>query len=60
MYSFVNTNYTVAGSQRLILKVDEGPLVVLGDIRFTGNEHYPDTKNFQEYVVGQTRSRLPA
>ena len=59
-YSFASINYTILNSQRLILKVDEGPLVVLGDIRFTGNEHYPDTKNFQEYIIGQTRVRFPA
>ena len=59
-YSFVNTNYTIVNSQRLVLKVDEGPLVVLGDIRFTGNEHYRDTKNFQEYIIGQTRQRFPS
>ena len=59
-YSFVNTNYTILNSRHLVLKVDEGPLVVLGDIRFTGNEHYPDTKNFQEYIIGQTRQRFPS
>ena len=40
--------------------MDEGPLVVLGDIRFTGNDHYKDPANFQQYIIGQTRERFPA
>ena len=59
-YSFASINYNILNSQRLVLKVDEGPLVVLGDIRFTGNEHYVDTANFKEYIIGQTRQRFPA
>ena len=42
------------------MKVDEGPLVVLGDIRFTGNDHYKDVTNFQQYIIGQTRERFPS
>ena len=59
-YSFVSTNYTILGPQHLVLKVDEGPLVALGDIRFTGNDHYKDVSNFQQYIIGQTRQRFPA
>ena len=59
-YSYVNTSYTIADGKHLVLKVDEGPLVALGDIRFTGNEHFPDTTNFQQYIIGQTRERFPA
>ncbi len=59
-YSFVSTNYTILNAKHLVLKVDEGPLVLLGDIRFTGNEHYKDPTNFQQYIIGQTRERFPA
>ena len=59
-YTFVSANYTIVNSKRLQLKVDEGPLVILGDIRFIGNDHYKDTTNFQQYIVGQTRERFPA
>ena len=59
-YTFVNVSYAIVNSQDLQLKVDEGPLVRLGDIRFTGNAHYPDTENFKQYIIGQTRERFPA
>ena len=59
-YAFVNTSYTIVDPKHLQLKVDEGPLVLLGDIHFIGNDHYPDTTNFQQYIIGQTRERFPA
>ena len=59
-YAFVSTSYTILNPKHLVLKVDEGPLVVLGDIRFTGNEHYKDVANFQQYIIGQTRERFPS
>ena len=59
-YAYVSVNYTIADAKHLALKVNEGPLVALGDIRFTGNDHYPDTTNFQQYIIGQTRERFPA
>ncbi len=59
-YSFVSTSYTIVDGKHLVLKVDEGPLVLLGDIRFTGNDHYRDVTNFQQYIIGQTRERFPA
>ena len=59
-YSFVSSNYTIVDGRHLQLKVDEGPLVILGDIRFIGNDHYKDPANFQQYVIGQTRERFPA
>ena len=59
-YTFVNVNYTIVNSRELRLNVEEGPLVSLGDIRFTGNEHYPNTDNFKQYIIGQTRGRFPA
>ncbi len=59
-YTFVNVNYVIASPQNLRLEVKEGPLVVLGDIRFTGNDHYPNTDNFKQYIIGQTRERFPS
>ncbi len=58
-YAFVNVSYTVVSNQQLTLKVQEGPLVKLGDLDFTGNRTFPDPTNFQEYIVGQTRERYP-
>ena len=58
-YTFVSTNYTIVNNRNLQLKVDEGPLVVLGDIEFKGNEHFKDPKNFRDYIIGQTRERFP-
>ncbi len=59
-YAFVGSNYTIVDRTHLQLKVDEGPLVVLGDIRFIGNDHFKDPGNFQQYIIGQTRERFPA
>ena len=59
-YTYISTSYTIVDGKHLVLKVNEGPLVELGDIRFTGNDHYPDTTNFQQYIIGQTRERFPA
>ncbi len=59
-YSFVSTSYTILNPKHVVLKVDEGPLVLLGDIRFTGNDHYHDVTNFQQYIIGQTRERFPS
>ena len=59
-YTFVDTNYTVVNSKLLRLNVKEGPLVILGDIKFNGNEHFKDPTNFQQYIIGQTRERFPA
>ncbi len=59
-YSFVSSNYTIIDSKHLQLKVEEGPLVILGDIRFLGNDHFKDPTNFQQYIIGQTRERFPA
>lgn len=58
-YTFANISYTIVNANVLSLKVDEGPLVKLGGITFSGNRHYADPANFQEYIVGQTRERYP-
>ncbi|HZE13821.1 MAG TPA: POTRA domain-containing protein, partial [Chthoniobacterales bacterium] len=54
-YAKVNVRYTVAG-ERLILDINEGPLVSLGLVNFVGNEHQPADVLF-EYAVGPTRER---
>jgi outer membrane protein assembly complex protein YaeT len=54
-YAKVNVRYTVAG-ERLILDINEGPLVSLGMVNFVGNEHQPSDVLF-EYAVGPTRER---
>ena len=59
-YTFVDVNYTIVNRRDLQLKVDEGPLVVLGDIHVNGNDHFKDPTNFQQYIIGQTRERFPA
>ncbi len=59
-YTFVSTNYNIVNARNLQLTVNEGPLVVLGDIDFTGNEQFKDPQNFREYIIGQTRERFPA
>lgn len=59
-YPFAEGSYRIAGPKELLLIVEEGPLVALGDIRFTGNEHFKDPSNFQQYIIGTTRERFPA
>lgn len=59
-YAFAAGSYKIAGPREVTLTAEEGPLVALGAIRFTGNASYPDDRNFQEYVIGTTRERFPA
>jgi outer membrane protein insertion porin family len=59
-YAFVETSDTINNPKLLTLKVNEGPLVTLGDITITGNTHYPDPTKFQQYIIGQTRARFPS
>src|ERR1041384_4374807 len=54
-YAKVNVRYTVNGD-RLILDINEGPLVTLGLVNFVGNEHQPAEVLF-DYAVGPTRER---
>jgi outer membrane protein insertion porin family len=54
-YAKVNVRYTIDGD-RLILDVNEGPLVTLGLVNFVGNQHEPADILF-EYAVGPTRER---
>jgi outer membrane protein insertion porin family len=54
-YAKVNVRYTIEGD-RLILDVNEGPLVTLGLVNFVGNQHQPSEVLF-DYAVGPTRER---
>lgn len=54
-YAKVNVRYTINGD-RLILDINEGPLVTLGLVNFVGNQHQPADVLF-EYAVGPTRER---
>src|SRR4051794_16942586 len=54
-YAKVNVRYTINGD-RLILDINEGPLVTLGLVNFVGNEHETSDVLF-EYAVGPTRER---
>src|SRR6478672_3633604 len=55
-YAKVNVRYAIEGGDRLVLTVNEGPLVTLGLVNFVGNEHQPSDVLF-EYAVGPTRER---
>jgi outer membrane protein insertion porin family len=54
-YAKVSVRYTINGD-RLILDINEGPLVTLGLVNFVGNQHQPADILF-EYAVGPTRER---
>lgn len=58
-YAKVDVRYTIEGGNRLLLTIDEGPLVTLGLINFVGNEHETTEKLF-EYALGPTRQRYPS
>ena len=55
-YAKVDVHYRIESGERLVLEINEGPLVTLGLINFIGNAHEPSEKLF-EYVVGPTRER---
>jgi outer membrane protein insertion porin family len=55
-YAKVDVHYTIEAGERLVLDINEGPLITLGPINFIGNAHEPSEKLF-EYVVGPTRER---
>ena len=55
-YAKVNVHYTIEAGDRLVLDINEGPLVTLAQINFIGNDHEPTEKLF-DYVVGPTRQR---
>ena len=59
-YAFVETSDAINNPRQLTLKVNEGPLVSLGTVTITGNAHFKDPTEFQQYIIGQTRARFPS
>jgi outer membrane protein assembly complex protein YaeT len=55
-YAKVDVHYTIEAGDRLVLDINEGPLITLAQINFIGNDHEPTEKLF-DYVVGPTRQR---
>src|SRR6478672_8828369 len=53
-YAKVNVRYAIEGGDRLLLEINEGPLVTLGLVNFVGNQHQSSDVLF-EYAVGPTR-----
>ncbi|MFL6542558.1 MAG: outer membrane protein assembly factor [Chthoniobacterales bacterium] len=55
-YAKVDVRYSIERGNRILLTVEEGPLVTLGQINFVGNQHEPAEKLF-DFAVGPTRER---
>src|SRR6478672_5480224 len=55
-YAKVSVRYKIESGDRLLLEINEGPLVTLGLVNFVGNQHQPAQVLF-EYAVGPTRER---
>jgi outer membrane protein insertion porin family len=55
-YAKVSVRYTIESGDRLVLDINEGPLVTLGMVNFVGNQHQPAQILF-DYAVGPTRER---
>ncbi len=55
-YAKVSVRYTIESGDRLVLDINEGPLVTLGLVNFVGNQHQPAEILF-DYAVGPTRER---
>jgi outer membrane protein assembly complex protein YaeT len=55
-YAKVSVRYAIESGDRLVLDINEGPLVTLGLVNFVGNQHQPADVLF-EYAVGPTRER---
>src|SRR5438105_7439242 len=55
-YAKVSVRYTIESGDRLVLDINEGPLVTLGLVNFVGNQHQPSEILF-DYAVGPTRER---
>ncbi len=55
-FSKVEVRYTIVGSNRLRLEIQEGPRITIRNINFIGNETLASDKLF-EFVVGPTRER---
>src|SRR4030081_259635 len=55
-YAKVTVRYTIESGDRLVLDINEGPLVTLGLVNFVGNQSQP-TEVIFNYAVGPTRER---
>jgi outer membrane protein insertion porin family len=55
-YAKVSVRYTIDSGDRLLLEINEGPLVTLGLVNFVGNQHQAADILF-DYAVGPTRER---
>jgi outer membrane protein insertion porin family len=55
-YAKVSVRYTFESGDRLVLDINEGPIVTLGLVNFVGNQHQPAEVLF-DYAVGPTRER---
>lgn len=55
-YAKVSVRYKIESGDRLLLEINEGPLVTLGLVNFVGNQHQPAEILF-DYAVGPTRER---
>ena len=55
-YAKVSVRYTIESGDRLVLDINEGPIVTLGLVNFVGNQHQPAEVLF-DYAVGPTRER---
>src|SRR5947207_8029392 len=55
-YAKVSVRYTIESGDRLVLDINEGPLIRLGLVNFVGNQHQPTVLLF-DYAVGPTRER---
>jgi outer membrane protein assembly complex protein YaeT len=55
-YAKVSVRYTIVSGDRLVLDINEGPIVTLGLVNFVGNQHQPAEVLF-DYAVGPTRER---
>jgi outer membrane protein insertion porin family len=55
-YAKVSVRYTIEAGDRLVLDINEGPIVTLGLVNFVGNQHQPAEVLF-DFAVGPTRER---
>lgn len=58
-YSQVETSWTIASRNSVVINIKEGPLTRLGEVRFTGNQSI-ETNILLDYVIGPTRERFSA
>jgi outer membrane protein insertion porin family len=56
-YSRADVRYEIERGARLILRIDEGPLTKLGDIKIRGNTSISEA-TLREYMIGATRERF--